>query len=151
MNSLAQWSYITSYDIRYYTGKDAGSGYDLGAQDGTWEGLIPLIPAAINVTLFRPYPWEVRNPLMLLSSIESLLLLILTIMMVIKMLAGNIRMNILDRIIISFLVFSISFAFAVGVSTYNFGSLSRYKIPVIPLYFSCLILMNSKSNNSKVI
>ena len=32
------------------------------------------------------------------------------------------------------LVFSIIFAFAVGISSYNFGALSRYKIPCLPFY-----------------
>jgi hypothetical protein len=40
-----------------------------------------------------------------------------------------------------FLVFSLIFAFAVGVSSYNFGALSRYKIPCLPFYAAFLIIL----------
>ena len=39
------------------------------------------------------------------------------------------------------LIFSIAFAFAVGVSTYNFGTLVRYKIPLLPFFVVALILI----------
>jgi hypothetical protein len=31
------------------------------------------------------------------------------------------------------------FAFAVGVSTFNFGTLTRYKIPLMPFYALALV------------
>jgi len=37
------------------------------------------------------------------------------------------------------LIFSIVFGFAVGFTSYNFGALARYKIPVMP-FFSFLLL-----------
>jgi hypothetical protein len=39
------------------------------------------------------------------------------------------------------LVFSIIFAFAVGISSYNFGALSRYKIPCLPFYAAALVIL----------
>jgi hypothetical protein len=39
------------------------------------------------------------------------------------------------------LAFSIIFAFAVGISSYNFGALSRYKIPCLPFYAASLIIL----------
>ena len=36
------------------------------------------------------------------------------------------------------LTFALIFAFGVGVSTLNFGTLSRYKIPVLPYYILTL-------------
>lgn len=139
--SIAEWSYITAYDIGFFTGKDAGSGYNIGSQDGTWENLIKLIPSAINVSLFRPYLWEVRNPLMLFSALESVVILSLTVRIILLLFRQKIRKRLNDPLVISFLVFSLTFAFAVGVSTYNFGSLSRYKIPMLPFYLSALIIL----------
>ncbi len=149
LDSLAEWSYITSYDIRYFTGKSAGSGYDLGAQDGTWKTLLKLTPAAINVSLFRPYPWEVRNPLMLLSALEAMIFLVLTIRLLLKIRQKNIRTRLFDPMIAMMLLFSLVFAFAVGVSTYNFGSLSRYKVPLLPFYASTLIILCFKNPKSR--
>jgi hypothetical protein len=42
-------------------------------------------------------------------------------------------------------VFSLIFAFAVGISSYNFGALSRYKIPCLPFYAIALILIYYKN------
>jgi hypothetical protein len=37
------------------------------------------------------------------------------------------------------------FAFAVGISSYNFGALSRYKIPCLPFYALGLVLVYYKN------
>jgi hypothetical protein len=48
--------------------------------------------------------------------------------------------------VLFFLVVSLIFAFAVGISSYNFGALSRYKIPCLPFYaaFVLVILHHKK-------
>jgi hypothetical protein len=43
-------------------------------------------------------------------------------------------------------VYAFVFAIAVGVSTANFGALSRYKIPCMPFYLILLVLMYRKVN-----
>jgi len=133
LENLAVTAKVTAYDIRYYTGKDAGSGYSLGELDGTFSGMLRLAPAAVNVSLFRPYLWEIKNLLMMISSLEAFVLLILTVYVIIKA-----RLRIFkflkEPTVLFCLLFALSYAFAVGVSTYNFGSLVRYKIPMMPFY-----------------
>jgi hypothetical protein len=133
LDNIAETARITAYDIGFYTGRNAGSGYDLGELDGSISGMIRLAPQAINVSLFRPYLWEVRNPLMVLSAVESLGLLLLTFYVLING-RWTIFKNLTKPTIIFCVVFSLSFAFAVGVSTFNFGTLARYKIPLLPFY-----------------
>ena len=148
LNSLAKTAQVTAYDIRYYTGRYAGSGYSLGELDGTFGSMIRLAPKAINVSLFRPYLWEARNPLMLLSALESLFLLFFCFYILYK---KNVQiLNAISQPNILFaILFSISFAFAVGVSTFNFGTLVRYKIPLLPFFLVALILILDYSNNDK--
>ena len=90
--------------------------------------MLTLAPQAINVSLFRPYLWEVNNPLMLLSALESFFLLIFCIIVIVKC---NIKIwkFLLQPDILFTLLFSIPFAFAVGVSTFNFGTLVRSRDP----------------------
>lgn len=133
LNNLAKTVQITAYDIRYWTGKDAGSGYSLGELDGSIGSIVKLAPSAVNVSLFRPYLWEVSNPLMLLSAVESLLNFLLTIYVLVKI-RGKLFRYFQKPEIFFCLVFALIFAFGVGVSTYNFGTLARYKIPLIPYY-----------------
>jgi hypothetical protein len=148
LNVLAETARITAYDIRFYTGKDAGSGYTLGELDGSFTSMIRLAPSAIVVSLFRPYIWEVKNPLMLFSAMESFALLIVVLYII-----GKKRFRIVGGLsnpdAIFTLMFAIPFAFAVGVSTFNFGTLVRYKIPLMPFFVIALMLLYSLPNNKR--
>ncbi|MEQ8648617.1 MAG: hypothetical protein RIC06_15615 [Cyclobacteriaceae bacterium] len=143
-DNLAERAAITAYDIRYGWGArtEGDGGYDLGTLDGTWQSMVQLFPQAVNVSLFRPYLWEVRNPLMLFASIESFIMLIISIWILIYR-GGLIKIR-NDSFLIFCMCFSILFAFAVGVSTYNFGTLMRYKIPMLPFFLIVLALVLSK-------
>lgn len=148
LSNVAKTAQITAYDIRYYTGRDAGSGYSLGELDGTIGSMVRLAPQAINVSLFRPYVWEVKNPLMLLSALESMGLLLLCVYIIFK---KNIQLfkGFSNPNVLFCLIFSITFAFAVGVSTFNFGTLVRYKIPLLPFFLVALILLLNHSKSDK--
>jgi hypothetical protein len=150
IDKLAVTAQITAYDIRYGWGArmGEGSGYTLGELDGTWQSMVRLAPAAVNVTLFRPYIWEVRNPLMILSAIESLFFLSLTLFVFYKIGIKGLRYVVKPEVLVC-LGFSVMFAFAVGVSTYNFGTLSRYKIPMLPFYAMGIGLLYYYSKSDK--
>ncbi len=144
ITKLAETARITAYDIRYGWGARTGegSGYTLGELDGTWQSMVALAPEAINISLFRPYLWEVNNPLMLLSALEALVLLGLTLRTILRVRSKFLRY--VQRPDLLFcLIFALVFAFAVGVSTFNFGTLSRYKIPMMPFYLLALGMLDS--------
>ncbi|MEJ0034456.1 MAG: hypothetical protein WDO15_30855 [Bacteroidota bacterium] len=148
LDKIAETARTTAYDIGFYTGKNAGSSYSLGELDGSFGSLISHLPAAINVSLFRPYLWEAKNPLMLLSSIEALALLVITVFLFVRGPLSFIKALGNEHVLFC-LVFSLSFAFAVGVSTYNFGTLNRYKIPLIPFYLLALTMIADRSKSDK--
>jgi hypothetical protein len=148
LSMISKTAQVTAYDIRYWSGRDAGSGYSLGKLDGTWESLVRMAPEGIAVALFRPFLWEVNNPLMFLSAMESLILALFTMYVIVK--RGNrLSKAIQDPTIFFCLIFSITFAFAVGVSTFNFGTLARYKIPLMPFYFVALVLLAAYSKRER--
>lgn len=149
LDQLGNTARITAYDIAYQTGFDAGSTYTLGELDGSFGSLVKLGPQAINVSLFRPYIWEARNPLMLMSALEALMLLSFTVYVMFKR-GSTFFAALTNPHIIFCLVFSITFAFAVGVSTFNFGSLSRYKIPLLPFYTLALIFIYYENKDKNV-
>jgi len=152
LNQLGETAKVTAYDIAYQTGRDAGSTYSLGELDGSTSSLLRLMPQAINVSLFRPYLWEVRNPLMLISSAESTAMLLLTLYILYQ---GRRRLGqlLVNPDVVFCLVFSLSFAFGVGVATFNFGTLARYKIPLLPFYALALIFLyhQVKSDNTDAV
>ncbi len=136
-----------TYQTNHYSEVDkegTRSGYTLGDFDRTFGGLIEQIIPSLVVTFFRPFPWEIKNVVMALSSLESLVLTFFTLYVVFKLRIGSlIRYFSNDSFLIMSLVFTLIFAFIVGFSSYNFGALARYKIPCLPFYFSVLILLVS--------
>lgn len=142
LSKIANTSKTTSEWLLYIGKTQNASYYDLGEQDGTFSGMLKLAGPAINVSLFRPYPWESRNFTMFISSIESIYLLFLTIRILIKVGFLKTLIYIFETPLVLFcIIFSISFAFAVGISSYNFGTLVRYKIPFLPFYLSALYIL----------
>jgi hypothetical protein len=145
---LGKTAMVTANDIAYQTGRDAGSTYSLGVLDGSFGSMVRLGPQAINVSLFRPYLWEVRNPLMLMSALESLFMFYITLYVLYKSRGFFIR-TLFTPDIIFCLMFSITFAFAVGVSTFNFGTLSRYKIPLLPFYLLAMLFIYDEAKRER--
>jgi hypothetical protein len=142
----------TTADWILYSSGENGSAYTLGDMDDfSTTGMIKKMPLAINVTLFRPYLWEVKNPVMLLAAIESSIILYITIKLLFKLGLFSFYRKIMSQADTLFLaIFSLSFAFAVGFSTYNFGSLVRYKIPCIPFFLVLIIILKHSIKRKQV-
>lgn len=117
------------------------SGYTLGEMEYTFLGVLSKVPAAINVTFFRPYIWEIRNVATLLGAIEALFFLGITIFVIVKKRSSLISLIFRNKEVLFLLSFAFSFAFIVGLSSYNFGALSRYKIPAELFYLFALVII----------
>lgn len=146
---------ISSYQKAYAVQEDASSNFSLGVEfDGSAASLIKIAPAAVVATLFRPFLWESKKLSTLLSSFESLALMLFTLYVFYKAGPINFIRSILkDPVILYCLLFAVLFALFVGATTANFGTLVRYKIPCTPFYIIALFLIydkNVKTKNSPV-
>ena len=142
VESVGFKSFVTSDYLYRISNEQDGSGYTLGDFDPTLLGMLEQAPAGINVTLFRPYLWEARKPIVMISALESLLYLIFTIVVIFRNNPiGWFNEFFADETLQFCLIFTLIFAFAVGISTSNFGSLVRYKIPCLPFYTAFLIIL----------
>ncbi len=122
-----------------------GSTYSLGEVEYTPVGIISKIPASLNVTYFRPYLWEARNITSLMGAIESFAILILFLIVVWKNRLKLIITPFKNPFLALSLVYSIVFGFAVGFTSYNFGALARYKVPVMPFFVFLLLYFYYKN------
>lgn len=135
----------TQWWLAVSTERDGGTGYSLGTIDPSIGGMVAVFPRAVNVSLFRPYLWETRKPIVVPSALESFFTLCFTLLVLFKVgLGRTLRSIFADPVILFCLIFAIIFAFAVGFSTLNFGSLARYKIPALPFYFAAMIILYDK-------
>ncbi len=142
IDNLGQRTKINAEYLYRISQLQDGSGYYLGELDGSVQSMLRIAPQAVNVTLFRPYLWEIANPLMLLSALESFCFTILFLSLLIKPGILKSVYLIINKPIITFcFMFTVILAFAVGLNSYNFGTLVRYKIQLLPFFLVGIILI----------
>jgi len=120
-----------------------GSNYILGGQiPTTLSGQLAYAPLALLTSLFRPSIFEVRNLLMLANAVETTVLTLLFARILFKRNLGNVRRQIMDEPFLVFcLVFVIGFGIAVGLTSTNLGTLSRYRSPIVPFFAVLLVVL----------
>ena len=149
LEKIANTATVTR-DYIYSSSGDEGSAYSLGSFDLSAGGMLKLFLPAVNVSLFRPYLWEARKPIIFLNALEAALFLFFTLKLLFTLGPLKIWEAITEDPNIQFcLIFSIIFAFSVGLTSANFGSLSRYRIPALPLYGLALVLIYYTHNDSR--
>jgi len=121
------------------------SAYNLGDMDFSTIGIIKKIPAAVAVTFFRPYLWEIDNASMLLGAAEGLVLTIFSIWLILRFRLNLFRLIYKNKDILFLLIFALIFGIVVGISSYNFGALSRYKLPAQMFFVIALVLINDRT------
>ena len=121
-----------------------GNSFDIGEFDATPLSIVGKIPPAVEAGLFRPYIWESKNIVMILSGLENLFILGITIVVLFNIRRRALYKLIAENPIIMYsLFFSIVFAFMIGLTTSNFGALVRFKIPLIPMYMASMLILLS--------
>jgi hypothetical protein len=100
-------------------------------------------PEAMLLSLYRPYPWEgLASPTMLIASLENSVFLILTVRLVLLNLN---RASVVDAVrspvLLECLTFVAVFAFGIGFSTPNLGSVSRYRLPMVPYFIGAVTIV----------
>jgi hypothetical protein len=150
IDKIGEQSKLTSGYLQEVSKTQNGSGYNIGEQDGTLSGMMKLAPQAIVVALFRPFLWESRNPIMALSALEASYFIVLTLRILYRVgFLKTIRTIAGSPILTLCFVFSIVFAISVGISSGNFGTLVRYKIPLMPFYLAGLYILQSMAQPNR--
>jgi hypothetical protein len=146
LENIANTTQVTATWLQQVGTMQSGSVYTLGEFDGTWSNMLAKAPQAILVTLYRPFLWEARNPVMLLSALEAAFFLVMTLKMLWGVKLKRLGSTIGGQPLVLFcLLFAITFSFAVGVSSYNFGTLVRYKIPMMPFFLMALYVLQGQA------
>lgn len=158
MNSvLGQYSLDTVFERAVIVNLDqkqeyyGGSSFDIGEFNADPLSMLSKAHLAIAATLFRPYLWDVRNPVMFLSALENTYIMLLTAFLLFRLkFLGFFQLIGKNPLLLFSVLFSLFFAFSVGIATSNFGSLVRLKIPCIPFFISSLFVLkyfyDEKSN-----
>lgn len=146
-DQILEKAVVTQNDLKqeYY----GGNTFDIGVIEPTFFGILSKVPIATFYGLYGPTLFQVRNIVMLLSSLENTILAFLTLRLLVKVRIRSIARRILDNPIFLFcIVFTIGFGFSIGLTTPNFGALVRFKIPLMPFFVFFLLGMNSYKNKT---
>ncbi len=140
VDSVLERATIVQKDMKadYYGGKT----YDIGEFDASIGGVTAKAPQAIFAGIFRPGIWDVKNAVMLVSSLENTYLLLLTILLLIKLkVLGFFHLIRVNPLLLFSMLFSLFFAFSVGLTVSNFGSLVRLRIPELPFFVAGIFIL----------
>lgn len=107
------------------------------------QSQVLLAPLALPTALFRPFIFEVRNPMMFLNALETTLLLFLTIRLFVRGGLIQVRQAVFASPLLVFcLVFTVVMGTAVGLASTNLGSLSRYRMPFMPFFVGLVLILD---------
>ncbi len=121
------------------------AGFDLGNFDPSLSSMIIKSPGVILSCLFRPFLWESKKIIILFTALESTLLLLVTLYLLLKTrVVGFFRIIFSNQLILFCFIISILFALIIGFTTFNFGTMTRYKIILLPFYYFMLVAIFSK-------
>jgi hypothetical protein len=111
----------------------------------SFAGQLFFAPLALATTLFRPFLFEVRGGPMLIGALETT---VLTVLFLISLSREN-RAHLKDMLtgspfIVAGLAFAVTFGVAVGLASTNLGTLSRYRIPMMPFWVLFVALASAR-------
>lgn len=141
---LYRISFLTQHYQEAVEGNTESSNFKISNFEPTLYGLLKKIPTSINNTLFRPYMWEVKKIIYLPAALESTFLFIFTLWVLFKIDIYLFCKNVFDHPLLLFCFsFCLILSFITGLTTANFGTLIRYRIPLLPFYLASLMIVNS--------
>jgi hypothetical protein len=145
IDKIMETAAVTQDDLKrdYYK----GSSFDIGKIEPTVEGFVSKSPEATIAGLFRPFIWEARNIVVFLSGVENLILLSLCIICLVRLKIFGLFKHLFDNPLLLFLfLYSVLFAFSIGISTSNFGALTRFKVAFLPFFATTFLLLFKMSS-----
>lgn len=118
------------------------SSYMMGdPTERTLLGQLAFAPLALFTALFRPLIVEIHNVQALVNAVETTVLLGLFVRILYHHgIRRSTKLLFSSPALVFCLVFVLICAVGVGLTTTNLGTLSRYRMPLVP-FFVCLLLM----------
>lgn len=142
-------TYKNNYESVNESDENSRGAITMSDLNPTLGGLFAKSPEMIFSCLFRPFPWESRKLIMLFSSLETSLLLLAFLYLLVKTrILGFFKVVFFDQMVLFCMVLSILFAMIIGFTTFNFGTMARYKIIFLPFFYFALVRIYDKSSGT---
>jgi hypothetical protein len=107
-------------------------------------GQMQYVPIALTNALARPFIFEVRNASMLVAALETTTIVVIGVALIRRYGIGVVYRRVRDRApLFASAMFVLSFGTAVGLATANLGTLSRYRVPMMPMYIGIVLCVRA--------
>ncbi len=114
-------------------------------EDRTAAQQLLYAPLGLFNSLARPFIFEIHNGTMLMAAVEMTAILGFAIRLLrrhsFSAVFGEIRKR---PPLLAAAFFAVSFGTAIGLGTTNLGTLSRYRVPMIPMYVGTLLVVGAR-------
>lgn len=130
----------------------AGSNIEIGDETAprTIAGQLKWAPLGLLNSLLRPFAFEVRNGAMLLAALETTFLIVIGVRLVMTHTPRRIFREVRNHPALLFAaVLVLAFGTSVGLATKNLGTLSRYRVPMMPIYVAGALLLQVRLRRSE--
>jgi hypothetical protein len=103
-------------------------------QNVSWTDLLRTWPLDMLTILYRPFLWEAQNTVMVAASIENIIIMALSVRLIVFSLINPTPLvrTFRSPLFLTCVLFVFIFTLGVGASVPNVGSISRYRIAMIP-------------------
>jgi len=112
-----------------------GSTIETPRLEPNFWSILKASPTALINAVFRPFPWNIRSPFMLLSGVENLIVLLLIILAIFRFQSGAF----FNPIFWVSILFALAILILTGLVTPVVGAIVRYKVPALP-FLTCALL-----------
>ncbi len=138
-------TYQKNYRALQEEDQSSRASIEMAQLDGSISSILSYSPIAIFNCLFRPFLWESKKIIIFFTSLESTALLLFTLYLLFKTrFIGFFKIIITNDYYFFSFIASLLFALIIGFTTYNFGTMIRYKIILLPFYYFMLVGIYSK-------
>jgi hypothetical protein len=123
-----------------------GSYYSLGdPTKRSFAGQLAFAPLGLLTCLARPFVFEAHNFTSLIAALEITLLIALFVRAIVRVSMREMWRRVVGSPLVLFAtLFTVLGATAVGLATTNFGTLSRYRVPLMPLYVFVILVLDAR-------
>ncbi len=140
-----------SYEAVQGADESSKAGFMISDIDPSLKSILLHIPEVIVSGLFRPFIWEAKKIIIFFASLEALITLLATLYIFWKTkFIGFFIYVFANPSLLFCFIFSLLFSLVIGFTTFNFGTLVRYKIMFLPFYFFLLISIYGKNKEARL-
>lgn len=145
---IAEFADTSNLFQQAYNDGSSTASFEMGEIQTTFWGVVSKSPLGLYTTYFRPHLWEAKNIVVLFSAFEAFITLLFFLYTLIKK-GGHLKELLKEKFITRvILLYIIVLGVLIGLTTFNFGTLARYKVPAIPFLWLFIFLLAGHKTKS---